>query len=337
VTFFTRQLASLVRSGVPILRALATIAQQTEAPRFRRVVEDLGGAIRDGNMLSDALARHPRLFPRLYVNMVHSGESGGALDTVLSRLAEAREREEELRRKVQAAAAYPALVAVVGLVTVFVLLSFFMPRVVGLFREYRNLPLPTRMLIGASDFFEESWYWVALVGVLAAVVLRRLAAGETGRGLLDAVTLRLPLVGRLARESDIARFARTLGLLVESGVAIDRALQLSADTLRNAVLRGEIVRVRDETVRHGAAFSDGLRRSRHFPPFVANMAAVGEEAGRLEEALAEIASFYEKEVDQRTRLLTSLIEPALILVVGAAVGFIVFAMLLPIFKIGGLL
>jgi type II secretory pathway component PulF len=337
ITVFTRQLGSLIRSGVPILRGLSTIAQQTENRRLRRVVEDLEATIRDGNMLSDALSRHPRLFPPLFVNMVHSGESGGALDTVLFRLADAREKDDEIRRRVQAAAAYPALVTVVGAVTVFVLLSFFMPRVVALFRDYQDLPLPTRILIGASEFFSRNWYWILLVGVLVAAVARRLAALEKGRTVVDAVKLRLPFVGRFVRESDIARFARTLALLLESGVSIDRALSLSADTLRNAVLREEVLRVREKTVRHGVSFSEGLRQCRQFPPFVANMSAVGEEGGRLEEALGEVASFYEKEVEQRSRVATSLVEPALILTVGALVGFIVFAMLLPIFKIGGML
>jgi len=337
ITVFTRQLASLIRSGVPILRALNTIRAQTGNPRLRAVVEDLGTVIRDGGMLSDAMGRHPRLFPRLYVSMVRAGESGGALDTVLFRLADAREKEEDLRRRVQAAAAYPALVAAVGAITIFVLLSFFLPRVAALFRDYRDLPLPTRVLIGASDFFSAHWYWLLLAAGLTAAVFRRVAAMEKGRALVDALKLRLPVIGVFLRDADIARFARTLSLLIEAGLPIDRALELSGETVRNAVLKEVVENVRRDAIRQGVPLSVGLQRHRDFPLFVANMVGVGEESGRLEDSLSEVAAFYEKQVDQKSRLAASLVEPALILVVGALVGFIVFAMLLPIFKLGGLL
>lgn len=334
VTVFTRQLASLTKSGVPILRALLTIGSQTTHAGMRRVVQDLEAAIRDGRMLSEAMARHPRQFPELYIDMVRSGEWSGVLDTILFRLADAREQEEETRRTIQAAMAYPLLVLTVGVLTVFVLLAFFMPRVIELFQDYHDLPLPTRLLIGASHFFSAYKYWIVLVGVLLAAVLNRVFANERGRLVADALKLRLPLVRRFIRDSNLARFARTLALLIESGVAIDKALELSAATLHNRVMRAEIEEVRRKTVQQGMPFSSGLRGTRHFPAFVANMSAVGEEAGRLEEGLSEVASFYEKETTQLSRLATSLIEPLLILVVGGIVGLIVAAMLLPIFEIG---
>jgi type II secretory pathway component PulF len=316
---------------------LSTIQQQTENARFARVVGDLAHIVQDGSMLSEAMAHYPALFPRLYISMINSGESGGALDTVLFRLADTREKEEEMRRTVQSAAAYPALVTVVGAITIFVLLSFFLPRIVVLFRDQSDLPLPTEILIRTSDFFAAYWYWLLLVIVLVLAVFRRLAALEKGRTFVDTIKLRLPLIGRFMREADIARFARTLALLTEAGVAIDRALDLSAETLRNAVLRETLHAVKSGTIRQGHPLSEGLRRSREFPLFVANMVAVGEEAGRLEDSLNEVALFYEKEVEQKGRLFASLVEPVLILTVGAVVGFIVFAMLLPIFKLGGML
>jgi type II secretory pathway component PulF len=334
ITVFTRQLGSLTRSGVPILRSLATIARQTESLRLRATIEELENTIRDGSMLSDALARFPALFPDLYVNMIRAGESGGILDTSLFRLADAREKEEETRRKVQAAMAYPLLIVSVGVATVFVLLTFFLPRVIELFRDYRALPLPTRMLISTSDFFSDYWYWIVLAVVLVVAVFRRLVALDTGRTFVDALLLRLPLVGKFTRQSDIARFARTLALLVDCGIPIDRGLALSADTLRNAVLRAEIEDVHRNTVQRGLSLSAGLKKTAHFPDFVSNMTAVGEEAGNLDESLVEIAVFYEKEVDQQSRLMTSLLEPILILLVGVVVGFIVTAMLLPIFEMG---
>jgi len=334
VTLFTRQLASLTRSGVPILRALSTISAQTDNARLAALVEDLENAIRDGSMLSDTLAKYPALFSELYVNMVHSGESAGVLDTILFRLADAREKEEDLRRQVQAATAYPLLIVVVGILTVFALLSFFMPRVIDLFRDYADLPLPTRILIGTSNFFSEYWLWLLLVLVLVAAVFNRLAAMEKGRVFVDRMKLHTPVFGNFVRQSEIARFARTFALLIESGVPVEKGLTLSAGAMRNAVLKDELYALREDTVRQGLPVSAGLKKTRYFPPFVANMAAVGEEAGRLEDSLSEIASFYEKEVDQRTRLATSLLEPVLILIVGAVVGFIVFSMLLPIFKLG---
>ncbi|MCE9613174.1 MAG: type II secretion system F family protein [Lentisphaerae bacterium] len=334
ITVFTRQLASLTRSGVPILRALHTILDQTENRRMQKVVDRLEQTIRDGSMLSGAMSRFPALFPPLYLDMVRAGESAGVLDVTLTRLSDAREKEEDLRRKVQSAMAYPLLVLVVGALTVFVLLSFFLPKIVVLFKDFQHLPLPTRILIGTSNFFSSYWYWILLLLALSMVVGRRLTTGERGRALLDAVVLRLPLVRRFVVHVEIARFARTLSLLIDAGVAIDKALELSANTLGNTLLRDEVEAVRVGTVQKGAALSEGLKRAPHFPSFVANMTAVGEEAGRLDESLLEVAVFYEKEVDQQARVATSLIEPLLILGVGAIVGFIVAAMLLPIFELG---
>jgi general secretion pathway protein F len=337
VTVLTRQLASLVRAGVPILRALATIADQTENARLRKTVEAVTRTVRDGKMLSEALAEYPDLFPELYLNMVRSGESAGALDTILARLADAREKEEDLRRKVQAAVAYPLLVLAVGAATVFVLLAFFLPRVADLFADVRDLPAPTRILLATSHAFSRDWYWIVLVALLAAAVLRRFAAHERGRAAFDAFKLRMPLLRALVLQSEIARFARTLGLLIEAGIPIDKGLLFSAATLNNTVLRGEIEQVRHDTVQQGVRLSEGLKRARHFPRMASSLIAVGEESGRLEDALSEIAAFYEKEMDRGTRMATSLLEPVLILVVGGVVGFIVSAMLLPLFKLSSVL
>lgn len=334
ITVFTRQLASLTKSGVPILRSLRTIESQSENSRLQRIVAEIQATIRDGSMLSEALSHYPRLFPELYVNMVKAGESSGMLDTTLFRLSEARESEEDFRRKVQAAMAYPLLVLVVGLVTVFVLLSFFLPRVVALYRDYTDLPLPTRILIATSGFFSQNWHWMLLGFLLLAAVFNRLMAIDKGRLLVHGVLLRTPLARAFIRCSDIARFSRTLSLLLTAGVPIDRSLSLSAATLRNMVLAQEIETVRRNTVDQGHALSAGLQHSPHFPNLLTNMVGVGEEAGRLDESLLEVAAYYEKEVDQLSRFATSLLEPALILGVGAMVGFIVAAMLLPVFQIG---
>ncbi|MDD4869655.1 MAG: type II secretion system F family protein [Kiritimatiellae bacterium] len=335
ITVFTRQLASLTKSGVPILKALSTIADQTENKAFSRIVKDMESTIRDGSMLSEALSKYPALFPELYVNMVRSGESGGVLDTILIRLAESREKEEEVRRKVQSAVAYPILVVVVGVITVFVLLIFFLPRVASIFKDYGydKLPLPTKMIIGLSDFFSESWYWLVLGIGLFLAVFKRIATLEKGRTMIDRMKLGVPLMGKFIKQSEIARFARTLALLIQSGISIERALGLSGSVLNNSILREEVEEIRKRTVNQGISVSAGLKKTKYFPPFVANMAAVGEEGGKLDESMMEIALFYENEVEQQSRLATSLLEPLLILIVGLVVGFIVAAMLLPIFEL----
>jgi type II secretory pathway component PulF len=334
VVVFTYQLASLTRSGVPILRALATIRDQTEHPRFKRLVSGIERRIRDGEMLSDAMRGYGAQFPELYVSMVRSGESGGVLDTVLTRLAEAMDQEEDMRRRVQSAMAYPMLTLVMGLLTVFILLTFFLPRVLSLFDEYEKLPLPTRILVETSQFCENHWYWLVLGIALVAALFRRMATHERGRLYVDGLKLKLPLFGSFMLLTDIARFSRTLALLLKSGLSIDRVLILGSQTVSNQVLREEIEGVRRQTISQGMPFSEGVKRARHFPVFVANMCAVGEEAGRLDEALDEVAAFYERQIDRQCQLAISLLEPILILVVGALVGFIVAAMLLPIFELG---
>ncbi|MDA1045188.1 MAG: type II secretion system F family protein [Verrucomicrobia bacterium] len=336
VTLLTRQLASLTKSGVPILRSLRTIRDQSTNTGLERMMEDFELTVRDGNMLSDAFQKYPTLFSPLYLDMVRAGESGGVLDATLTSLAAAREKEDDMRRKVQAAMAYPMLVLIVGLVTVFLLLSFFMPRVFELFESYHfgDLPWPTKVLLAISAFCESSWHWIVIMGLLVGAVVSRMLAKDKGRSILDAMVLRIPMVRTFVTYSEIARFARTLALLIESGVQIDKGLELSANTMANDALRQEVHAIRHNTVQRGAPLSSGLHVARYFPPFVANMVGVGEEAGRLDEALNEIASFYEKEVDQLTQVATSLIEPILILTVGAFVGFIVAAMLLPIFQMG---
>jgi type II secretory pathway component PulF len=266
--------------------------------------------------------------------MVASGEAGGVLDTMLYRLGDAREQEDENRRRVQAAMAYPSLVAVTGVVTVMVLLIFFMPRVMALFDQYENLPLPTRMLLGVSGFLSTQWHWLLLGVGLVLVVFHRLVAMDRGRLLMDSLKLRLPLLGRFLRDVELARFARVFALLIDAGISIDTVLKLSAKSVHNAVLRRELDGVRQRTVQQGQALSQGLKASGFFPSFVGNMLAVGEETGKIDDSLNEVALFYERSIQRQSRMAMSLLEPILLLVVGCVVGFIVFAMLMPIFEMG---
>jgi len=335
ITVFTRQLAGLLRAGVPILRALTTIQKQTENAAFQSVVMNLSGSIRDGRSLSESLALTPALFPELYVNMVRSGESAGMLDEILMRLAEARESDDELRSRVTSAIAYPAFVLGVGALSVFVILTFFLPRIVHLFDGLnQTLPIPTRVVLAVSGVFSQ--YWLGLVAVLAIVVVlaQRTLKTEAGRMALDSALLRLPVLGDFARDTDVVRFSRTLSLLIKAGISVDRALALSGNTLMNRKLRVAVLAAADETVRQGATIAAGFTKRPEIPDFVTNMVAVGEESGRLDEALLEVAAFYQRELDRDLRLVTTLLEPVLILLVGLVVGFIIFAMLLPIFQIG---
>lgn len=335
VTVFTRQLAGLLKAGVPILRALGTIQQQTSNPGFQAVVMDMAGLVRDGKTFSQSLARAPDLFPELYVNMVRAGESAGMLEEILMRLAEARENEDELRAKVVSAIAYPLFVLAVGALSVFVILAFFLPRIVHIFDGlHQTLPWATRVVLALSGFF--SAYWPVLVAgvALAGLGLARYVASREGRLALDSALLNVPVMGAFIRDTDVVRFARTLSLLVRAGISVDKALSLAANTLANTRLRLDIAAAADETIRLGATIADGFKRRPGIPDFVTNMVAVGEESGRLEDTLLEVASFYQRELDRDLRLVTTLLEPVLILGVGAVVGFIIFAMLLPIFQIG---
>ena len=332
---FTRQLASLVRASVPILRALSLISQQTENRALKNVVNDLKEQVKDGKALSEALQRYPRLFNNLYLSMVKSGEKGGVLDEVLYKLAEHREKEEELRRKILAAMAYPLLVIVVGLATIFAVLTFFLPKLTGLFESMRQtLPMPTKILIGISEFMSGNWHWFLIALVFVIAIFSRVKTGSKKKFLFDMVKLHLPFMRKFVKNAEIARFARTLALLLKSGLTVYESLHLATDTLDNDVLRERLRQAGREIVNQGSALSNSLKKINIFPDFAINMIAVGEEGGRLEGSLSEIANVYEKEVEQAIKIMTSLLEPLLILAVGVVVGFIVFAMLLPIFSIG---
>ena len=332
---FTWQLASLIRAGVPVLQALSLISEQTQDRVFKNVVSDLRNQVRDGKMLSEAMARYPNIFNNLFLSMVKSGEKGGVLDEVLYRLAEHREREQEIKRKIQAALAYPLLMIIVGIGTVFVMLTFFLPKLIGMFEKIgQTLPLPTRILIGISNFMSSNWFWFIIVLGLIIAIFGRVKPGSKKKFLFDMMKLHLPFMQRFIKNAEIAKFARTLGLLLKNGLPVYESLGLATDTLDNDALKMSLVSAGKEIIDQGSTLSVSLRKIALFPEFALNMIRVGEEGGRLEESLAEIAYSYEREVEQAIKIMTSLLEPLLILMVGVVVGFIVFAMLLPIFNIG---
>ena len=334
---FTRQLASLTNTSVPVLRSLALISRQTESGNLKNVVSNLEKEIKDGKTLSEAMREYPGIFNNLYVNMIRSGEKSGSLVEILCKLAEYREKEQEIRQKIQAAMAYPLLMIMVGLATVFIMLTFFLPKLIGLFESMRQeLPLPTKILIGISNFMSLNWYWILIAVVLLGAVFGRVRQGSKKKFLLDFVKLRVPFIKNFIINSEIAKFTRTLGLLLKSGLPVYESLSLAADTLDNEVLRKDLKAVEDEIINHGTTLSGSLKKINIFPNFARNMIAVGEESGRIDEVLGGVANVYEREIDQSIKIMAAILEPLLILIIGAIVGFIVLAMLLPVFNIGAM-
>ncbi len=335
VDAFTWQLASLVKASVPILRSLTLISQQTDNQALGNIVDDLKEQVKDGRPLSEAMCHYPKLFNNLYLSMVKSGEQGGVLDEVLYKIAEHREKEQKVRRKIQSAIAYPMVMLVVGIGTVFVMLTFFMPKFIGIFeRIRRELPLPTKVLISISNFMAENWIWFILVFVFVFVIFGRVRTSGKKKFLLDLFKLHAPFIKDFIRSAEIAKFCRTLGMLLKNGLPVYDSLALATHTLDNDVLRKQLQTTSKDIVNQGATLSASLKKVKIFPNFAINMIAVGEEGGRLEESLDGVAEAYEKEVEQAIGIMTSLLEPLLILTIGGIVGFIVFAMLLPIFDIG---
>lgn len=335
IDIFTLQLYSLIRAGVPVLNALSLIFQQTENKMVAAMISNLEKQIKDGKMLSEAISGYPRLFNNLYINMVKSGEKSGALDEVLYELTKHRQKEEEIRQKIQAALAYPVLIAIVGVSTVFIMLTFFMPKLIVLFENMeQTLPFSTKVLIGVSKFMANNWYFFLFALIFIFVIFGRLRPGSKKKLLLDFVKLHLPLMKRFIRDNETARFARTLSLLIQNGISVCDGLTLSADVLDNDALREQLKEVRNDVVSQGCALSQSLKKLKIFPAFAVNMISVGEEAGKLDDSLKTIAEVYEGQTEQAIKIMTALLEPLLILTMGAIVGFIVFAMLLPIFNIG---
>lgn len=333
VTLFSRQLASLLKAGVPILRGLEIISEQSSHQRFRSVLQDMHERIKNGESLSAVLVSYPRLFPPIMIALVRTGEDSGTLQEALLRIADYRQRQEEILSRVRTAMAYPALMGATGVGTVIFMFAFVIPRLASLFSNMgEHLPAPTRILIGMSEAAKQPWGW-AVAGIAAAAVTIFIRFRSEQASLLwSALSLRLPLVKGFTLKFEIARFSRTMELLIKSGIPVLRALEIGSPVLNNHFLRREMERIRGEII-EGGSLGRGLRGTPAFPLFMTNLIIVGEESGRLDEAMDEVAKFYERETDETIKVLTSLLEPVMILVMGVVVGFIVIAMLLPMFEL----
>jgi general secretion pathway protein F len=332
ITAFTREMSALLSSAIPIPQALNGLGEQEENPALRDVVLKIADAVRKGASFSGALDQHPKLFSKLYVNMVRVGEEAGALQKVMADLADLLEHEDEVRSEVVAAVAYPVFVLAFGFVTVTILLTVVLPKVMGMLQDMLPiLPLPTLILLKVSGFLHHYWVLVLLgtAGVVAG--LWRYLHSTRGAEAWDGLKLRLPLVGGVFRAAALSRFARTLGTLVKSGVSLLPSLKIVENTIGNRILAKQISRVAEEA-RGGDSLAAPLRKLGIFPGTAVQMIDVGEESGRLDEMLLKVAEIEERHMRARTKTLISLLAPILILVVGAVVGFMVIALLLPIFK-----
>ena len=332
---FTRQLATLIDAGLPLLRGLNVLAKQERDSVLKSTINKLADSVQGGSTFSEGLAQHPRLFNDLYVNMVRAGELGGVLEVVLTRLAEFQEKAQKIKNKVVATMVYPIIVLVLALAIMMFLMIFIVPRFEAIFHDMlgdKPLPAITRFVIGVSSFMQN--HWAILLGLLVGIiVLSKLGARtRAGRAVLDRVKLRAPLFGNLIRKTSISRFARTLGTLVTSGVPILQALTITRETAGNMVIARAISRVHD-SVKEGESIVQPLEASGAFPPMVVSMIDVGEETGQLPEMLLKIAEVYDDEVDNSVAALTSLLEPIMIVLLALIVGTIVIALFMPLISI----
>ncbi len=331
LVIFTRQFATMINAGLPLVQSLNILAQQTENKTLKDIVKQVVFDVEAGNTLADAFRKHPKAFPDLYVNMVAAGEAGGILDTILLRLATFLEKNDALIRKVKGAMVYPAVIISVAVIAIAVLLIFVIPTFESMFASVAmELPLPTRIVIGLSNGLIQ-WWWLMLGGIAAAFFLfRQYYLTSNGRRAVDGALLRAPVVGDLLRKSAVSRFTRTLGTLISSGVSILDGLEITAKTAGNRVIHDAVMQSR-ASIAGGDTIAGPLQASNVFPPMVISMIAVGEQTGGLDDMLSKIADFYDAEVDVAVSALLSLMEPIMIVVLGVIVGGMVVAMYLPIF------
>ena len=330
---FNRQLADMISAGVPLVRSLGVILNQTASESLKEILQAVNNDVSAGDTLAKALSRHPRVFSKLYCAMVKAGETGGMLDGVLQRLADFSEEEETIKGKIKGALAYPIIMIFAGSAAIFVLMTVVIPKIVNVFAElHQALPLPTQILIKITNFLIGSWWMIILGGVFLFTVVWRYFKTAEGRKFFHRTQIQIPILGDLIIKREVSRFARTLGSLLRNGVSILNALEITEEVIGNAIVNEEVKKI-SENITQGSSVAGPLKGSKVFPPVVVNMMSIGEETGKLDEVLLKIASSYEIEVDRSVKLLTSMIEPLIILMMGFIVGFIVISMMLPIFNL----
>ena len=330
---FTRQFSAMTNAGLPIIQSLSILEEQAANPTLKNVIHRIVQSINGGSSLADALALHPKVFDRLYVHMVAAGEAGGILDGILLRLAEYQEANERLKRKVKKAMTYPAMIAIVALIVVVIMLTFVIPQFTSIFKDAGiELPWPTRIVMNLSDIIRDN-FLIWLTAFIAVIVgIRYLLKVPKFRLAFDGYMLRTPLFGDLLTKSTIARFSRTLGTLLNAGVAITDALSVTAKTAGNTKVEQSIMYIQ-RSISGGKPIAEPMTETKIFPPMVIQMTAVGEKTGGLGNMLIKVADFFDEEVDAAVDTLTSMIEPLIIVFLGGFIGFILVAMYMPMFSL----
>ena len=333
LVIMTRQLSTLIDAGLPLLRSINVLIAQLKPSKLRDILREIRDEIQSGSTFSEGLAKHPKEFDRLYVNMVRAGEVGGMLEVVLQRLATFMERRQALKRRVKSAMVYPVAVLLVAVGIVWFLLSYVVPEFAVIFEDFgAKLPWMTQFLIKCGDFARFEWWKVALYFNGTIITIKVLSKIHTVKRITDRVVLRIPLVGDLITKVAVARFSRTLGTLITSGVPILQSLRITKETIGNEVIENAIQKVHD-SIKEGDTIAAPLDESKVFPPMVVNMIDVGEETGSLDAMLMKVADIYDAEVEAAVEALLALMEPVIIVVLGVICGFIVISMYLPIFSL----
>jgi type IV pilus assembly protein PilC len=334
LSIFCRQFATMMNAGVSLVRCLSVLEEQTSSIRLREIIRDIQTSVESGETLSRALTKYPGVFSNLFVGLVRAGEVGGVLDETLNRLAVFLEEDQRLKRRIKSAMTYPVLVIVFALIIVLGLVTFIIPRFMELFAELgvKELPLPTQILVNFSNFVKGRWYIVIAGTIFLWMAFNRYIRTRTGKRQWDWIKLRIPVFGKLNHKVAIARFARTLGTLLVSGVPILQALETVAGALDNDIIADAVMSAR-AAIREGERIGDPLAKSGLFPPMVVQMISIGEETGSLDAMLHKVADFYESEVEATLQSLTAALEPVMIVMLGGIVGFIVISMFLPLIAI----
>ncbi len=334
LAIFSRQFSTMLDAGVSLIRCLDVLQQQTNNARLRKILNDLSARVESGESLSRSMQRHPKAFSPLIIGLIRAGEVGGVLEESLQRIAHFLEKDVELRRKIRSALTYPVIVLLAAIGIVIFLVSWLVPQFADLFKELgiKEMPAPTQFLIDLSALFTQRWY-VVVIAVIAVIIAYKLfVSTRVGRRVADRVKLRVPVFGPLHHKIVMARFSRTMGTLLASGVPILQAMETVAGVVGNSVVSDAIMESRSR-IREGEKIADPLQRSRMFPPMVVHMVSVGEESGSLDHMLNKIAEFYENEVEATIASLTAAIEPVMIVLLGFIVGFIVISMFLPMIEV----
>jgi type IV pilus assembly protein PilC len=334
LAIFARQFSTMLDAGVSLIRCLDVLQAQTNNARLRKILMDLSARVESGESLSRSMARHPKAFSQLIIGLIRAGEVGGVLEESLQRIAGFLEKDVELRRKIRSALTYPVIVLLAAVGIVIFLVSWLVPQFAGLFKELgiKELPTPTQFLVDLSALFTQRWYVVIIAVVAILIAYKLFVSTRVGRRVADRVKLRVPVFGPLHHKIVMARFSRTMGTLLASGVPILQAMETVAGVVGNSVVSDAVIESRAR-IREGEKIADPLQRSKMFPPMVVHMVSVGEESGSLDHMLNKIADFYENEVEMTIASLTAAIEPVMIVLLGIIVGFIVISMFLPMIEV----